>query len=104
MRTTTPVPCFLRPRWRVRCVTRALPRSCRDLKKQTLAEDKSAEQQDAEEVVTGMHHQSVVTSSLSLFMVLLPLVLPLVVYLGVSNPMLEARHGRFVRGDFRLGR
>ncbi|KAH8039184.1 hypothetical protein HPB51_005360 [Rhipicephalus microplus] len=66
--------------------------------KRRLAEDKSAEQQDAEEVVTGLHHQSMVTGSLSLFVVLLPLVLPLFVYLGVSNPMLEARHGRLVRG------
>ncbi|KAL3216421.1 hypothetical protein MRX96_051190, partial [Rhipicephalus microplus] len=65
--------------------------------KRTLAEDKSAEQQDAEEAVTGLH-QSVVTGSLSLFVILLPVVLPLVVYLGVPNPMLEARHGRLVEG------
>ncbi|KAL3204336.1 hypothetical protein MRX96_053036 [Rhipicephalus microplus] len=58
MRTTTPVPCSLRPRRRVRCVTHALPKSCRDLRSGRWPRTRSAEQQDAEEAVTGLHQSS----------------------------------------------
>ncbi|KAL1437193.1 hypothetical protein MTO96_049176 [Rhipicephalus appendiculatus] len=43
--------------------------------KRTPGEDKSVEEQEGEEVVAGLH-QSEVTDSVSLFVVLLPLVLP----------------------------
>ncbi|XP_037510344.1 uncharacterized protein LOC119387107 [Rhipicephalus sanguineus] len=65
--------------------------------KRTLGEDKSVEEQEDGKTVTGLH-QSMVTGSLSLFVMLLPLMLPLVVYLGVTNPIVEARQGRLVEG------
>ncbi|XP_065285889.2 uncharacterized protein [Dermacentor albipictus] len=49
------------------------------------------------EAVAGLHH-SMVTGSLSLVVVLFPLVLPLVVYLAATNPFVEAREGRLVEG------
>ncbi|KAH6937906.1 hypothetical protein HPB50_005107 [Hyalomma asiaticum] len=70
----------------------------RDPQKQKPDGEETVErEEEGGEAVVGLH-QSVVTGSLSLFVVLLPLVLPLVVYLGVTNPMVEARQGRLVKG------